>query len=342
MKDCIFPMALSLVYGPKKCRAILEVVNDDDALRARSLAPDDWDARLANAEALLVRQKEMGITSLPWGSTHYPSLLREIPDPPTVLHVKGSLPDMRRSLAVVGTRRPTPQGKLNTAFWIESLAGTGACVVSGLAMGVDAEAHRAAMRHGLPTVAVLAHGLDEVHPRKNTGLAREIVSAGGALVSEHPIGRAPTQGAFPQRNRIIAGLSQATLVVEAAIKSGAGITANMAFQYHREVLAIPGRPSDVMAQGCLDLVARQVAQMCVHPSQMVEALGWESQARSKVAERNPTLQQVVGAMLGGGKRLPDLVSATGLSDQQILEALGELIWQGRIHVQSGTYALKSK
>ena len=342
MNDCIYPLALSMAFGPNKCRRILSSCDTPEKFQARGLAPDHWQRLMIEAEAKLNEQEAMGIHSASWLSAEYPVLLKEVADPPAVLHYQGQLPTSEPCLAVVGTRRPTGQGQLNTAFWVEALAGIKVCIVSGLAMGVDAEAHRAALRSGLPTVAVLAHGLDSIHPVKHTGLAREIVAAGGALISEHAVGQAPTKCAFPQRNRIIAGMSLATLVIEAAIKSGAGITASMAFQYHRDVFAIPGRPHDVMSQGCLDLVARQIASMCVHPTQMIESLGLRQSAHQaqRADDSDPVIHQVVDALQSGGCRLTDLSKKTELSEEDCLAALGELIWQGRIHVQQSVYALR--
>lgn len=174
----------------------------------------------------------------------FPPLLREIPEPPTQLYVRGELPSFEeyRWLAVVGSRAVSSYGRQTVAHLIKGLAGYPVTIVSGLAYGIDALAHKAAIDAGLPTVAVPGSGLDwgVVYPRANVALAHEILDAGGAMLSEFDPGQRAADYTFPKRNRIMAGMCHATLVVEAQERSGSLITARLATEYNRELLVVPG------------------------------------------------------------------------------------------------------
>jgi len=173
----------------------------------------------------------------------FPPLLREIPDAPKQLQIRGTLPSYEwKWLAVVGSRACTPYGKQVVSYFIQALRGQPVVVVSGLAFGIDAEAHRAALDAGLPTVAVPGSGLDwkVLYPKANASLAREILAAGGAHLSEFEPMQMAADYTFPKRNRVMVGLSHATLVVEAKEQSGSLITARLAAEYNRELLVVPG------------------------------------------------------------------------------------------------------
>ena len=198
----------------------------------------------------------------------YPSSLMLTPDPPCLLYVMGQTQHLHLlspaafkaplAVAVVGSRNPTPQGRINAHEFASSLAGAGLTVVSGLALGVDTEAHRGALQGGtlanpLRTVAVVGTGLDRVYPQQNHALALSI-AAHGLLISEYPLNTPPITSNFPKRNRLIAGLSQGCLVVEAATRSGSLITAKQALDMGKEVFAIPGSIHTTVAKGCHDLI----------------------------------------------------------------------------------------
>ena len=196
-----------------------------------------------------------GIHFLDSSDNLYPELLRQIKRPPPILFVRGdplalSLPQ----IAVVGSRSPTPPGKKTAHDFSATLAASGFAITSGLALGVDASAHQGALSVGGRTVAVLGSGIDQVYPYRNQPLAEDIIAKGGALVSEFPLGTSALPANFPQRNRIISGLSCGTLVVEAALKSGSLITARYALQQSREVFAIPGSIHSPVSKGCHDLI----------------------------------------------------------------------------------------
>ncbi len=180
----------------------------------------------------------------------YPVRLAEIYDPPLVLFVRGRIQlEDEVCMAVVGTRHPTPYGVRMAEQFSRELAARGVCVVSGMALGVDGAAHRAALEVGGRTIAVLGSGVDVVYPPQHAGLLDEIVNGGGAVISQFPMGAEPSRGSFPYRNRIISGMSHGTLVVEAPASSGALITARHAAEQGREVFAIPGQLGIANAEG---------------------------------------------------------------------------------------------
>ena len=183
---------------------------------------------------------EHGVRTITWADEAYPDLLEEIPSSPPVLFARGSAePRFAQALAVVGTRDATPYGRDACEQLCGAAARAGVAIVSGLARGIDAIAHRAALDAGAPTAAVLGGGIDAIYPRENLGLAERIM-ANGCLLSEYPVGVKARPDHFPRRNRIISGLAQATLVVEAGRSSGALLTADHALEQNREVLAVPG------------------------------------------------------------------------------------------------------
>jgi DNA processing protein len=183
---------------------------------------------------------ELNVTVITWDDPDYPDLLSKIPDPPPVLYVRGSLvPQDEWALAVVGTRRATAYGKECTRLLVSDIARVGVTVVSGLAYGIDTEAHWATIKAGGRTLAVLGSGIDVIYPAENRKLADQITEQ-GAVISEYPLGTRPEAGNFPRRNRIISGLSLGVLFVEGGLKSGARITTDYALDQGREVFAVPG------------------------------------------------------------------------------------------------------
>lgn len=246
------------------------------------------------------------------GDPRYPRALLDIEDPPLVLYMMGAprwlAPDSflpAACLAIVGSRNPTAQGTDNARFFSRALHDAGLTIVSGLALGVDAAAHEGALAASgqsgafstLPTIAVVGTGLDRVYPRRNLALAREI-AANGLLISEYPLGTPPHAANFPKRNRIISGLSQGTLVVEAALASGSLITARTAVEQGREVFAIPGSIHSPQSRGC-HLLIRQGAKLVESAQDVLEELRLPAAAAvlSSVDECRPELRPADGALL---------------------------------------------
>jgi DNA processing protein len=195
-----------------------------------------------------------------WGEESYPEMFAQIPGPPLMLYVNGDIDALHLpSLAIIGSRNPTRGGVRNAHDFAKHLASHGFSIVSGLAQGIDAAAHQGALDAGGTTVAFVGNGIDRVYPAGNRKLAHAIVES-GALVSEYPLGAAPERWHFPERNRLISGLSLGTLVVEAARRSGSLITARLAAEQGREVFALPGSIHNPLARGCHELI-RQGAKL---------------------------------------------------------------------------------
>ncbi len=200
--------------------------------------------------------KVYGVHAVTLADPDYPILLKEIYDAPSIIYYKGQLPSHTQPLvSIVGTRRMTTYGKQVTDLLTEELVSAGYGIVSGLALGIDAAAHAACLQHSGYTLAVLGNGADEVNPRRNQRLGEEIIKNNGAIISELPPGTRPEAFHFPRRNRIIAGMSHAIIIVEAAARSGALITAHQALEYNRDVLAVPGSIFSPTSAGTNGLIA---------------------------------------------------------------------------------------
>lgn len=292
--------------GPTRVRALLDYFGDLEsawrapsmALRSAGLDRRSLESLLAARSSLdldevLARIEDEGARVLTWESPAYPRLLLEIHAPPPVLYVKGTLTETDAwAVAVIGTRRASVYGKEVTRRLTGALARNGITVVSGMARGIDAEAHRAALESGGRTIAVFGCGIDHVYPPEHRKLAREI-EANGALISDYPLGTRPEGRNFPPRNRIISGLSMGVLVVEAGQRSGALITADYAAEQGRDVFAVPGSilakgsagtnvliqdgakpvliPEDILEELNLTMVAEQAAAQQLLPTDETEA-----------------------------------------------------------------------
>ena len=203
---------------------------------------------------------------------NYPVMLRHITDPPPLLYVVGDPAVLRLpQLAIVGSRNPTPAGEHNAQEFAAELTRAGMVITSGLALGIDAAAHRGALQVNGKTIAVLGTGVDRIYPESHRALALQIVAQGGAVISEFPIGTPPWAGNFPRRNRIISGMCKGVLVVEAALKSGSLITARHALDQGREVYAIPGSIHNTQSKGC-HLLLRQGAKLVENIADILEEL----------------------------------------------------------------------
>ena len=240
--------------GPKLSVAITSARGDEQAVRE------------------LERCRELGISLLVRGSDEYPKALLETPDPPAVLYCRGQLePRDALAVAIVGTRKCSTYGKQTAERLAGSLARAGVTIVSGLARGIDSAAHSAALRAGGRTIAVCATGMRNIYPPENVDLAAEI-SRQGCVLTEAPLDRGAAPGLFPQRNRIISGMSLGVIVVEADRNSGSLSTARHAWEQNRDVLAVPGQIDNLRSHGCHDLI-RDGAILVRGPDDVLEALG---------------------------------------------------------------------
>ena len=212
---------------------------------------DDW----KKVDSILEQTAKTDADLVSWDDAYYPPLLKHIFDPPPLLWMKGNKQTLvADGVAVVGTRRASKYGLKQAKEWSEKLTGAGLCVNSGLAYGIDAASHRAALESGGKTVAVLGSGIDVIYPAKNSELASDIVEQGGAIITEHPPGAAPDAVNFPERNRIVSGMSHGTLVIESGVKGGSMITARSALDQNREVFVIPHPLDSLGGQGCNYLI----------------------------------------------------------------------------------------
>lgn len=254
------------------------------------------------AEEDLERTREEGGRFLPLGSGDYPELLAECPDPPLGLYFRGeSSPaevfGFRPCIAFVGTRDASPYGREWCRRLVGALegAGTPPVIVSGLAFGIDGIAHATALECGLPTVGVMATGLDNVYPWQHRELSGRIVrSPGSALVTDYPRGSAPVALNFIRRNRIIAGLSRAVVVIESKSKGGSLITARYANEYDRDVYALPGRADDPRSRGCNSLIRYRMADLILSPEDLADRLGLQGKRRPAAQDLRTLLERRYG------------------------------------------------
>ncbi|MCX7607241.1 MAG: DNA-processing protein DprA [Bacteroidia bacterium] len=238
-------------------------------------ASSQIDLARKEAEALYLRCDRLGIRILPFWEASFPSLLQEVSPPPVVLYHKGNLEVINKpSVAVVGTRKPTSYGLRATEYFVEALVDAGLVIVSGLAYGIDACAHRITVEKGGSTLAVLAHGLNRIYPPGHRKLADAILE-NGAWLSEYPPDTPIHPTHFPFRNRIIAGLSHITLVIESQEKGGALYTAQAAFQANRPVFAVPGEIFSPTSQGTHRLIAEHIAQIATDASALLSELHFQ-------------------------------------------------------------------
>ena len=303
-------------------------------------------ALLKQAESEIEFLDQHRIKALYFEDSAYPVRLRECEDAPILIYVRGSKGlDMKRAISVVGTRRASSYGKdlcrsivLDLSQRIEDLV-----IVSGLAFGIDVIAHRAALEAGIPTVAVLGHGLHTLYPSAHRETARKI-STQGALITDFHSSMGPERNNFLRRNRIIAGLADATLVVESAASGGALITAAMASSYQRDVLAVPGRTTDDRSRGCNRLIKENVAAMVETAEDLIRHLNWNddqimAQKRSvqqfSLTERERQLLELM--CIHNGLRPEELSIRSGIPIQNVLSLLTEMEIKRWVYMEPGNF-----
>jgi DNA processing protein len=280
----------------------------------------------------------------------YPKLLKKIVDPPNVLYSRGSLvPQDEIAIAIVGTRHATAYGKSQAERLARELSHAGYTIVSGLARGIDAAAHRAALQAGGRTIAVLGSGLLNIYPPEHQQLANEII-ANGALVSELSSSRPPKSGSFPQRNRIITGLSLGVVVVEAAQRSGALISARLATEQDREVFAVPGRVDSRNSRGCNGLIRRSEAKLIESVDDVLEEFGpLQSPVKGMQGEKihhpaelqlNEQEKKILNAIEVEPTDMDQIVARTGLPINRVLSTVSILEMKRLIKRVSGTSVMR--
>lgn len=289
--NLIFPIALTLIKGagPVTAKHLLELFGTAEAIFTagfEKLVKAGVKANIASqfcstkvleqAVVQLEYLQQHQIKTLFYTEDDYPVRLKNCADAPVLLYYKGTANlNHPRVVSVVGTRKATAHGLWLCEQLIRELLAYDVLVVSGLAYGIDVAAHRQSLLQQIPTVGVLAHGLDCLYPVSHQDTAHAMLAKGG-LLTEFPVNTVPTRGNFPKRNRIIAGLADVVVVVEAALKGGALITADIANSYHRDVYAFPGRITDEYAQGCNFLIKTNRAGMLSQTKDLVYFMGWEA------------------------------------------------------------------
>jgi len=275
----------------------------------------------------------------------YPDWLRTIPDPPLVLFCLGRRSALdQQMVAVVGARRCTTPGRSMAFELAKGLAENGCNIVSGLAVGIDAAAHRGALSaQGGTTTAVLGGGFGNLYPKQNTQIALQLLAAGGLLVSEYPAGVAPRPYHFPERNRIISGLSELTVLVEASEKSGSLITARLALEQGRDVCAVPGPATSPMSRGCHRLI-RQGAALVTSVTEVAEELGWSLARSADVSEQAHHESALTGlsaevcqVISEQSRQFDEIVASVGSDPQKVSQCLMELQLSGFVRQGSDGY-----
>lgn len=314
-------------------------------LARRIRAFDGWDA----VDAQIRRAERAGARLVTRWSPSYPHLLAALDDAPAFLWVRGTLVPDALAVAVVGTRRATPYGRRAAEAFAYDLASAGVTVVSGLAYGIDAVAHEAALAAGVAgrgtTWAVLGSGVDRVYPTRHGALAERIVDAGGAVVSELPMGAAPDAPNFPRRNRLVSGLCRALLVVEAYDRGGALLTARLALDQNRDVFAVPGPFDAPSSAGTHALIARGEAKLVTAPTDVLgEVLG---AAPTGTSPSTPGIEAAPSPALDGAAQalwthlgpdptpLDDIVAAGGFDASTALVTLLDLELRGLVRAYAG-------
>lgn len=294
----------------------------------------------ASVELAFIRKHN--IKAMFYLDPEYPDRLKHCDDSPLMVYFKGNASlGQRRILSVVGTRLPTEYGKSVCEQIIIDLAEQGVMIVSGLAYGIDTIAHRTALNAGMVTVGVLAHGLDQVYPPANRSLAEKMMDHGG-LLTEFLSGTALNRDYFPRRNRIIAGMADATLVVESALKGGALITADIAGSYSRDVFAVPGRVNDLKSSGCNNLIRTNKAALVCKAADISYLMGWDQQPLKVQAQQRlfTELDEQEKAILDRlliikEAGIDDLYLHSGLTASKVAAILLKLEFEGLIRSLPG-------
>lgn len=362
----IYTLALTRIHGlglTGACNLIREMGTAGDIFRYRKELPEripgvtdklvkalDCPEAFKRAEEELLFAEKNNIRCITFNDEQYPSRLRECEDAPLALFYRGNAPlNALRVVSVVGTRHATPYGEEICRNFMEELAA--ACpdtlVVSGLAYGIDIHAHRAALEQGLPTVGVLAHGLDRIYPSAHRETAVRMMDNGG-LLTEFMSGTNPDRQNFVKRNRIVAGMCDAVVVVESAAKGGALITAELAESYQRDCFAFPGKVTDTYSAGCNRIIRDNRASLILSGEDFIRSMGWKQTGKAKHVQRqlfpdlNEEERKIVEAIrkADGGMQINTLVIETDIPIHRISTLLFELEMKGVIQpLAGGVYKL---
>lgn len=306
-EELIFELALNLIpkIGPSLYRNILAYTGSAKDFfdlppgkiskiprvnKKLSEIRKDKDQYIREASEIISNCQKKGIRILTFSDQNFPARLKVMDDCPMVLYTKGNISlNPNRTLAIVGTRNATEYGKNITKKIIEDMSPYHATVISGMAYGIDIEAHKVALANNLPTFGILGSSVDQIYPALHKNTAEQMIESGSGLISEYPPGTVMHPSNFPKRNRIISGLSDAVIVVEAAQKGGALITAEIAFSYNKEVFAVPGNLLSTFSEGCNNLIRTMKATIYTGPRDLEEALSWSKDNLTTTNTKNKIL-----------------------------------------------------
>lgn len=343
--------ALGRIFGFEPKTALTLISNCGDAKSIFRLGKDELERLLGpysrhRGEICPEKQEEAyreltdlqtkGIRYIGFTEEHYPEMLKECEDAPIGLYIRSETPEEElwipsRKIAVVGTRDISPYGKEWCERIVRGLASSGEkpMIVSGLALGTDICAHRTALECGLPTIGVMATGPECIYPYRNEGTAKEMTKTPGcALVTDYPPGTAPLAVHFLRRNRIIAGLSQATILVESKIRGGGMMTSRLAFSYNRDVYALPGRADDIRSQGCNRLIREKVAEPLTSIEELLDSIGMKASPKSGKISTYDLLKSTYSCTMDHEKImmmhqiLDKTIRERGTSIEEIAESVG--------------------
>lgn len=319
----------------KAKRKDLEAVDGMGSIRARAIRSM---TDLSPAEKEIAFIDKFRITPIFLTNPAYPKRLLHCYDSPMLLFYKGNADlNAQKILSIVGTRNFTPYGKQVCEKIITDLAEQDILVVSGLAYGIDTIAHRSALKHGMKTVGVLAHGLDRIYPAENKSLAKQMLGEGG-LLTDYKSNTNPDKQNFPRRNRIVAGMCDAVLVIETTLKGGSLITAELANGYNKDVLAIPGRTTDLKSEGCNYLVKTNKAALVNSAADILDFMGWSDAIKAKAPKQRALFieltpdEKVITAVLQKEDiiMIDELHAKSGLSSSAVASTLLSLEMHGLI------------
>lgn len=331
-------MSVQEIFSAKN--TTLEKIDGIGAVRANSIKKFD-DFKTAEKEIEFIEKYKIKTFFI--GSDDYPKRLLHCYDAPTLLYYRGTANlNAPKIIAVVGSRSHTDYGRNNVDELAKNLADCGILVISGLAYGIDALAHKACLKYNIETVGVLAHGLDKIYPAEHAPMAKEMLLHGG-LLTEFMTNTKPDRHNFPSRNRIVAGMSDATIVVETDIKGGSMITAELANGYNKDVFAYPGKTTDKKSSGCNELIKNNKAILLTSARQLLETMGWaehKKPAKRKIKELFITLtndEKIVVDLLNlhGQLAIDDINIQSGLSSSAVAVAILNLELQNVIQPLPG-------
>lgn len=355
--EVLYRLALCRIrgIGPVRFKKIIEQVDDTSFLfsTTKKILRKDFELTEQVASDILsfhqfesVQQEMLilekhGIEILFHDDPRYPKRLVLCTDSPSVLFFKGNLEALEKPMvSIIGTRHHTEYGRALCAEVVQELSKYPCCIVSGLAFGIDITAHKSALQFQVPTIGVLAHGLQEVYPLPHARVATDMQVRGG-LLTEFLWNTRPARENFPTRNRIVAGMSEATIIIETGARGGSMITAEMAYSYNRDVLCFPGRTTDIRSAGCNNLIKQMKAQLVTQPSDIIQALGWNKplpkpRQRQLFIELTEEERRVLDTLNSSeGMHIDDLLQQSELSASKLSNAMLSLEMQGLLRVKPG-------